>query len=655
MLVARTIEIRGGVPMHTGSTDLSTANSSGIGATVACGVRRRLAAVLLAAGAGAVAMALTGCGAGMVTPTAVAGQSVSGRSFGGLQPVANALVQLYAPGTNGYGSASTPLLNRVVTTDSSGNFQIGATDFACPSSSTPIYMLVSGGNPGLGSGANNPALALIGLLGPCGSIGSNGFIVVNEMTTVAAVWSLAPFMVDAAHVGVSPTNVQGLLNAFATSENLVTVYGGRAPGGAPAVASVPVSELNTLGDVLSACVNTNGSTSPTAACGRLFTAATPPGGVAPSDTATAALDIARNPSHNVGSVFSISSSSGPYQPTLTYAPSDWTVSINYSSTAFSTPSDLAIDSQGDVWVSAKPASSNSSVVTILSASGIVANFPQSGMNLGRVAIDPYDDPWLSNSNSSNILELTGSGTRATLNPFSGGGIQGPGPLAFDGYGNVWIGNSGSTVSKLSANGANLSPSTGYATGGAGAPAALALDPSGNVWIADAGGNDIAVLSNNGTAIAGSPYTGGGLNGPFALAIDSTGGAWVANRTGSSLSRFASTGDPIAGSPYYGAGLNAPVALALDGLGNVWLVNSGSNSVSEFLSSGRPQSGAAGYGSSSMSNPFRLAIDRSGSVWVANLGSTTTGASTVTELVGVAAPVVTPMSLAIQNNALNQRP
>ena len=57
----------------------------------------------------------------------------------------------------------------------------------------------------------------------------------------------------------------------------------------------------------------------------------------------------------------------------------------------------------------------------------------------------------------------------------------------------------------------------------------------------------------------------------------------------------------------------------------------------------------------MSNPFRLAIDRSGSVWVANLGTTTTGASTVTELVGVAAPVVTPMSLAIQNNALNQRP
>src|ERR1700736_2933083 len=95
-------------------------------------------------------------------------------------------------------------------------------------------------------------------------------------------------------------------------------------------------------------------------------------------------------------------------------------------------------------------------------------------------------------------------------------------------------------------------------------------------------------------------------------------------------------------------------LAIDGLGNVWLVNSGSNSISEFLSTGRPQSGAAGYGNSALSNPYRLAIDRSGSVWVANVGGPAS-TSTITQMVGVAAPVVTPLSLAIQNNALNQRP
>ena len=98
-----------------------------------------------------------------------------------------------------------------------------------------------------------------------------------------------------------------------------------------------------------------------------------------------------------------------------------------------------------------------------------------------------------------------------------------------------------------------------------------------------------------------------------------------------------------------------MGLALDGLGNVWLVNSGSNGVSEFLSSGRPQSSAGGYGSSALANPYRLAIDRSGSVWVANLGGSSTSAGMITQMVGVAAPVVTPQSLAIQNNALNQRP
>jgi streptogramin lyase len=117
----------------------------------------------------------------------------------------------------------------------------------------------------------------------------------------------------------------------------------------------------------------------------------------------------------------------------------------------------------------------------------------------------------------------------------------------------------------------------------------------------------------------------------------------------------SFGDSVAGSPYYGAGLNAPIDLAIDGLGNVWLANSGSNSVSEFLSTGRPQSGASGYGSASLSNPFRVALDRSGNLWVANLGMPVAGSGLITQIVGVAAPVVTPLSVAIQSNALNQRP
>ena len=142
-----------------------------------------------------------------------------------------------------------------------------------------------------------------------------------------------------------------------------------------------------------------------------------------------------------------------------------------------------------------------------------------------MALDAYDDPWLTNATYSNVLELTNSGSHASSNPYTGGGLQGPGALAFDGVGNVWVSNSGPTLSELNANGSALSPSTGYNAGnGAGPGMAIAMDTSGSAWIVDSGADAIEVLGSSGQPIPpGSPYTGGGLSGPFAIAIDTTGG------------------------------------------------------------------------------------------------------------------------------------
>lgn len=572
--------------------------------------------------------------------------------MGGGQPITGASIQLYAPGTTGYGSASTPLFTRPVTTDQYGNFVFGGA-YTCPSDSTPVYLVSTGGNPGLAPGTNNQAATLMSLIGQCGNLNSKSFFNISELSTVAAVWALQPFILDYTHVGTTSGNVQGLLNAYATAQSLVDIRTSTTPGQAPPIAIIPSTELNTLASILAACVNTNGSVSALAPCGRLFAAVTPPGLPAPTETIGAALDIARYPSHAVGAIFNIVPSNAPFQPTLTNAPADWTVSINYASPAFQTPSDLAIDSQGNAWVLANTTSSSVSVLNI--AAGIEATFPQPGSRFVKMALDPYDDAWLTSTVTSSVTELNSGGSRATLNPFSGGGIQAPSPLAFDGYGNVWIGNNIATVSKLSANGAPLSPSTGYNTGASNGPVAIAADTSGNVWTVDFVGSAINVLSSSGAPIPGSPYTNGGISGPFALAIDSAGGAWIANRSGSSLSRITNYGAAVAGSPYYGGGLNAPIDIAVDGLGNAWLANSGSNSVSNFLSTGRAQSGASGYGSAALQNPFRIGIDRSGDVWVANLGSSVPGSGLVTQIVGVAAPVVTPQSLAVQNNAIGQRP
>jgi streptogramin lyase len=613
--------------------------------------------VAVAAVTAALTAGFTGCGSGMLQSGSSSAmvEGLEGRAMGGSQPIAYANVQLYAPGTTGYGSAATPLFTRAVTTDENGGFNFSGA-YTCPSDVTPVYLVITGGNPGLAPGTTNQALALMALIGQCGSLNSKSFFYISELTTVAAVWALQPFMLDYTHVGTSAGNALGLLNAVATAQSLVSPRYGTAPGNAPPIANIPTKELNTLASLLAACVNTNGSLSALAPCGRLFTAATPPGSYAPTDTIAAAVDIAKYPSHAVGSIFSIVPAYAAYQPTLASAPADWTVSINYAAPAMQTPSDMAIDSQGNAWVLANGpngAASNVSIVNI--AAGIEGTFPQAGSHFVKMALDPYDDAWMTSTVTSSVTELNSGGSRATLNPFSGGGLTAPSPLTFDGYGNVWIGNNIATVSKLSANGAPLSPSAGYNTGGSSGPVGLAADTLGNVWVADNVSNSIEVLSNSGAPIPGSPYTAGGVNDPFAVAIDSAGGAWVANRTGSSLSRVTSFGSAVAGSPFYGAGLNAPIDLAVDGLGNVWVANSGSNSVSEFLSTGHAQSGASGYGSAALVNPMRIAIDGSGNVWVADLGSSVPGSGMVTQIVGVAAPVVTPESLKLQNGAIGQRP
>jgi len=616
---------------------------------------QRLWSALVALTAAASVVGITGCGIGnLASPASVSGQGFGGVIMGGGQPVSGANIQLYSPSSSGYGATAASLFNRVVTSDANGHFNFTGA-YSCPSSATPVYLVIVGGNPGLSAGTNNNALALMGLLGNCGDMNASSTFVINELTTVAAVWSLAPFMVDYSHIGTSPANAQGLSNAFTTAQSLVDIHTGKTPGTAAGIATIPAAEIRTLGAILAACVNSNGSTAGTAGCGRLFTAATPLGGRVPTDTIAAALDIARNPGHNVGQLFSSFSATGGYQPLLTVAPPDWTIAINYISPAFKIPSDLAIDSQGNAWVLATGSgSSNSSTVSILGLGGLMASYPQLGVNYTRIALDPYDEPWLTSTFNSSISELSSSGTQVGQ-PFTGGGIQGPGALAFDGYGNAWTLNNGPTASKLSPNGSGLSPSTGYSTGGSSAATAIALDTAGNAWIADSTSNTLIVLSNNGSQIPGSPYSGAGIDDPFAIAVDSVGGAWVANRTGSSLSRVTSNGTPVFGSPYYGAGMNSPIDLAVDGLGSVWLVNSGSSSVSEFLSTGKAQSGGSGYGSAVMSAPLRVAIDKSGNVWVANLGTTTAGTGMITQIVGAAAPVVTPASVAIQNNALNQRP
>ena len=96
------------------------------------------------------------------------GTALHGQVRGGQQPVSGASIVLYAAGAAGDGAGSTNLLApNVVTTDTSGNFDI-TSDYSCPSANTQVYLVASGGNPGLGSEVDNSALVMMAALGNCG-------------------------------------------------------------------------------------------------------------------------------------------------------------------------------------------------------------------------------------------------------------------------------------------------------------------------------------------------------------------------------------------------------------------------------------------------------------------------------------------------------
>jgi hypothetical protein len=116
-------------------------------------------------------------------------------------------------GTAGDGSPATALLSQAVSTDASGEFDITGS-YSCPSSASLVYVVAIGGNPGLAAGTDNTALTLVAALGACGGITSSTPIYVNELTTVAAVWALAPYMNAYGSIGSDTGEATGIADAF---------------------------------------------------------------------------------------------------------------------------------------------------------------------------------------------------------------------------------------------------------------------------------------------------------------------------------------------------------------------------------------------------------------------------------------------------------
>ena len=571
--------------------------------------------------------------------TPVAGVVFSGKVAAANKPVIGATVELYAAGNSGNGSAPTPLLTTALATASDGSFTVPSS-YTCPSSQTPVYLLSKGGQPASPASANS-SLWLMTALGPCGSINSGSSFVVNEVTTAASVWTLAPFMSSGGNVGASCTNTTGLDNAFATANELVNAATGASPGaGLSSTLAVPTTKLNTLANALASCAASAGGS----ACTPLFNAAS--GSAVPANTLDAALNITRAPASNAAAIYALASANAVFSPALTAAPPDWMLHNTVSGGGMNSPASVAVDASGNVW-----ASSYFNTVSEFSPAG-AATFPAgitgSGINESYgMALDVQGNVWIANeqttSNSGNgdVTELNSSG-QPVASGITSGGIYFPIGVAADTNGNMWFADYGdSKVTLLSGSGSAISSSSGWGGTSLAFPVALAVDASHNAWVVNQGGLlPVTEISADGSHVTNYNCD---CNGASGVAADQKGNIWIANYYGNSISEVDTCGT-LKLDAATGGGVLRPQGIAVDGAGTVWVANYQGNSLSELdgASSRTPGSflsPSSGFGAdASLLDPYGLAIDPSGNLWLSNAGK-----NTLTEFIGVAAPVKTPLA------------
>ena len=446
---------------------------------------------------------------------------------------------------------------------------------------------------------------------------------INELTTVAFSYSMAQFLKN----GVLAGDDFGLWIAAGMNNNLVEVNTGES---SPVLLSSPnADETNALrstralANLTAACVR-NGTTD----CDTLFDLATPSGGLRPTDTVQALLDIARHPAHNVGEIYNQSKVLEVYTPSLEYPPDAWTLAVKVNNSGnddfpFGGPGNLVFDYRGYAWIT-----NNTIQGTTVSTDRSIVLKPDGSPSDGR-----HDTP---------------------LSPITGGGLLGPGfGICEDTHGLIWIGNFGwggvnptpsGSVSLFSLSGKPLSPKNGF-QGGTFRVQGVVSDRANNIWLASFGNNRVVVYPR-GNPLHSIIFQGITGFSPFGITMAHDGTAWVTNTdpVASSIGRFELANGSLVRrfENFVGRELKGVV---VDSVGNAWVSSGGDDTVYVFANDGR-QIGA--FGGGGMSGPWGLAVDGDDNIWVADFGPMQAGnvfAGRLSALAG-ANPAARPLGLSM---------
>ena len=265
-------------------------------------------------------------------------------------------------------------------------------------------------------------------------------VTINEMTTVASVWTHAQFLDGTAIKG----HALGLRIAAGNVPNFVDLetggYGGMIQDPLNSNQTPTMANFATLSSLMAGCIMRVRAD----ACSSLFAAATGPDGKAPTDTLAAAHSIARNAAYKPERVFALLDAfypvpqgkqlrATPFMPYLSFAPSAWVLPLKFTGGGYTGGAKVMFDSEGNAW---------------------------SGANF-IIGSQGHDALW-----DGNLSKFAPNGR--PLSPittgFTGGGLQGPGfGTAIDANDRVWINStSGKTISLFDKNGKGVQDHVGDA-------------------------------------------------------------------------------------------------------------------------------------------------------------------------------------------------
>jgi hypothetical protein len=478
---------------------------------------------------------------GLIAGSASAADSIKGQVLGGDAPIANSTVTLWAEG------ADAPMQLAQTKTGEDGRFEVHVSG----SQDDPIlYLVATGGEPKATGGGDNPAVALITVLGSI----PPAMVVINEFTTVASVWTHAQFLDGTAIKG----HALGLRIAAGNVHNFVNVetggWGGAIQDPLNSGQTPTMANFATLADLLSGCITRVKAD----ACSRLFAASTPPGGGAPTNTLNAAESIAFNPWYQPERLFDllrqfypVSASNHmlavPFMPYLNWAPGAWTLPLKFTGGGYVAGGKCMFDSEGNLWV---------------------------GDNFS-VGWQGQDSLWQGHATK---FAPNGRALSPITTGFTGGGMEGGTfGAAVDANDNAWFTNYGSkSITVFDKNGKPLTPPEGINFGGRlGLMQGVIVTPSGDVWVLGIEKRQLVYFPKGDIANGRIVCEGDSAEpcksfvAPFHLGIDQQDRIWVSNSGTPHVTRFPAS-DPSKAENFK-TGINNS-GLAIDSQGNVWVTN-----------------------------------------------------------------------------------